>query len=86
MYTRGAGNIVRLNITLPEELAKELDEVAGPGQKSRFIAEALKRRVQEIRNQELRSLLEEGYKARRKEAASISKEFEAADLEGWDEY
>lgn len=80
------GNMVRLNITLPEELANQLEEVAGPGQKSRFIAETLRRRVQEIRGEALHKLLEEGYKARKEEASSLAKEFESVDLEGWDGY
>lgn len=78
--------VVRLNITLPEDLARQLDEVAGVRQKSRFITEALERRIREIREQELQDLLAEGYKAGREEGASLAREFEAADLEGWDEY
>lgn len=79
-------NTVRLNITLPAELSREMDRVAGPGKRSRFIAEALKQRIDKIRREELQNLLEEGYKAREKEGLIISKEFEQIDLEGWDEY
>ena len=31
-------------------------------------------------------MLEEGYRARKKEGLDIAKDFEPADLEGWDEY
>jgi len=79
-------NMVRLNITLPEELANQLEEVAGPGRKSRFIAETLQRRVKEIKERELQELLEEGYKARKEEGSSLAKEFESVDLEGWNGY
>ncbi len=79
-------NMVRLNITLPEDLANQLEEVAGPGQKSRFIAETLQRRVQEIKQRALQELLAEGYKARKEEASSLAKEFESVDLEGWNGY
>jgi metal-responsive CopG/Arc/MetJ family transcriptional regulator len=78
--------VVRLNITLPEELVRQLDEVAGSRQESRFIAEALRRRIREIRERELQYLLAEGYKARSKENASLAGEFEPVDLEGWDDY
>jgi len=80
------GNMVRLNITLPDDLARQVDEVAGPGRKSRFIAETLKRRLQEIKDQELQDVLAEGYQARSEEASSLAKEFEPVDLEGWDGY
>ena len=35
---------------------------------------------------ELEKLLAEGYQATEKESVAFAKEFEAADLEGWDEY
>ena len=77
---------VRLNITIPEEVARQLDSIVGTRGKSRFIAETLRNRIQEIAEQKLQQLLEEGYKARKKESQSIAKEFEPVDLEGWDEY
>ena len=77
---------VKLNITIPEELARQLDKLAGSRKKSRFIAEALRKRIGEIQEQELNQILEEGYKARKQESLSIAKEFEPVDLEGWDEY
>ena len=77
---------VRLNITIPEEVARQLDSIVGTRGKSRFIAETLRNRIQEIAEQKLQQLLEEGYKARKEESQSIAKEFESADLEGWDEY
>jgi metal-responsive CopG/Arc/MetJ family transcriptional regulator len=79
-------SVVRLNITIQEELARQLDKLVGPRKKSQFIAEALKQRIEEIQEEELNRILEEGYKARKQESLSIAKEFEAADVEGWDEY
>jgi len=77
---------VRLNITIPEELARQLEKLVGPRNKSHFIAEALKQRIGEIQEEELNKILEEGYKARKQESLSIAKDFEAVDVEGWDEY
>jgi metal-responsive CopG/Arc/MetJ family transcriptional regulator len=77
---------VRLNITLPADLVRELEEVAGSRKRSQFIANTLRQRIEEIRQAELETILEEGYRARAKEALAMVKEFEPADLEGWDEY
>ena len=77
---------VKVNITIPEELARQLEKLAGSRKKSRFIAEALRKRIGEIQEQELNKILEEGYKSRRQESLSITKDFESVDLEGWDEY
>jgi metal-responsive CopG/Arc/MetJ family transcriptional regulator len=79
-------SVVRLNITIQEELARQLEKLVGPREKSHFIAEALKQRIEEIQEEELNKTLEEGYKARKQESLSIAKEFEAVDVEGWDEY
>ena len=78
--------VVRMNITIPQELAHQVDELTGPRKKSQFISEALKHRIEEIQHEKAQKALEEGYKARKEESRLITKEFEAADLEGWDEY
>ena len=79
-------SVVRLNITIQEELARQLNKLVGPRKKSHFISEALKQRIEEIQEEELNKILEEGYKARKQQSLSIAKEFEAVDVEGWDEY
>jgi metal-responsive CopG/Arc/MetJ family transcriptional regulator len=79
-------SVVRMNITLPEELAQQLNKLIGPRKKSHFITETLKERIERIQDEELQKMLEEGYKVRKKEGQSIAEEFESADLEGWDEY
>jgi CopG family transcriptional regulator / antitoxin EndoAI len=78
--------LIRMNITISEELAHKVDELTGPRKKSQFISEALKHRIEEIQHEKAQKALEEGYKARKEESHSITKEFQAADLEGWDEY
>jgi metal-responsive CopG/Arc/MetJ family transcriptional regulator len=79
-------NMVRLNITLPEDLVRQLDKLVGLRKKSRFITETLRQRIERIQNEELQKLLEEGYKATNEESLAITKEFNSIDLEGWDEY
>jgi CopG family transcriptional regulator/antitoxin EndoAI len=78
--------IVRLNITMPKDLAQALNRVVGPRKRSQFIVEAVKQRIEQKEKEELEKILEEGYRAVAKESAAISKEFEVADLEGWHEY
>ena len=79
-------SVVRMNIIIPEELARQLDKLVGRKKKSRFIAETLKQRIEKIQHEELQKTLEEGYKARKEESLAVAKEFELVDLEGWDEY
>ena len=77
---------VRLNITLPKELVRSLDKLAGPRKRSRFIAEALENQIKQYEKKKLEKLLAEGYRATEKEDVAFAREFEAVDLEGWDEY
>ena len=79
-------DVVRLNITLPREVAESLNLLAEPRKRSLFIAEAIVERIERTRKARLAKDLEEGYQASRKESLALSREFEMADLEGWDEY
>ena len=79
-------NMVRMNITIPEDLARQLDQLVDSRKKSRFITETLKERVKKIEKDKLQKMLEEGYKRRKEESLSISRDFESIDLKGWDEY
>ncbi len=79
-------DVVRMNITLPKEVAESLNRMAGAGKRSRFITEAIVDRIERKKKEALELALEEGYRANRKQALAISKEFETVDLEGWDEY
>jgi metal-responsive CopG/Arc/MetJ family transcriptional regulator len=79
-------NTVRLNITLPKDIAAKLDSLAGSKGKSSFIAECIQQRISQIEQQKLRNLLKEGYQSTKAESLALVKEFEPVDLEGWDEY
>ena len=41
--------LARTNLTLPEELMREVDEIAGPRGRSRYVAEAVAQRVKRDR-------------------------------------
>lgn len=77
---------IRMNVPVPEDLALEIERIAGRRKRSQFILDTLKRRVEEIRKEDLRARLVKGYQATREEDLEITNEFEASDLEGWDEY
>lgn len=76
----------RVNITLPEDVLKSLDSITEPRERSRFITTAIMEKIERRQKEELSLLLKEGYIERRQEALELSREFEAADLEGLDEY
>jgi len=70
----------RLNITLPDEVIREIKDLPN---KSRFIAEALKEKLERIEREKLDRLLVEGYKATKEEDKRIDKEWEKITLEDW---
>lgn len=73
--------MTRLNITLPDEIAKEL---ADRPNKSRFIAEVLKEKFDYENRKKLDHLLIEGYKSTSSDDKNIDVEWEKASLETWD--
>ncbi len=77
---------VRLNVTLPKGLVKAMNRVTEPRKRSRFIAEAIRQKIEQKEKEEMEKLLVEGYQAAAKESLVLTKEFENADLEGWDDY
>ena len=77
---------VRLNITLPMPLAKELKQITAPRKLSRFVSNAITREIKHLKEQKLKELLIEGYQATRKEGLELTREFEQLDIEDWDEY
>lgn len=79
-------NTVRLNITLPNNLATKMNSLIKPRQRSRFIADAVGQKISELEEFALQKQLEEGYKVRREESLKITKEFGNLDLRGCDEY
>ena len=50
--------LTRTNLTLPEDLLRQVDEIAGPRGRSRYVADAVAQRVKRDR---LRKAIEESY-------------------------
>ena len=72
--------MTRLNITLPDEIAKKIADIHN---KSRFIAEALKEKIERERKETIENLLWEGYKATSDEDAKLQANWERTGLEKW---
>jgi len=72
--------MTRLNITLPDEIAKK---IANKHNKSRFIAEALKEKIEREKQKQIEHLLLEGYNATSKEDARLQADWEKAGIERW---
>lgn len=79
-------NTIRMNITLPADVAEALARVAGPRKRSQFVAEAVQDKIDELASKRLQKTLKEGYLATKEEGKALAEEFAASDLEGWDEY
>jgi CopG family transcriptional regulator/antitoxin EndoAI len=77
---------VRLNITLPKDLVHLIDQMSGPRKRSLFIAEAVQLKVRQAKKEALEKKLAEGYRAGYNQSREMASEFEAIDLEGWDDY
>ncbi|MBW6487135.1 MAG: hypothetical protein K0B01_13395 [Syntrophobacterales bacterium] len=78
--------MARINVTLPKDVIESLNHVAGPRSRSRLIAESLREYIQKLKAAELEKQLEKGYRAAAAGNAAMTEEFEAVDLEGWDDY
>lgn len=73
--------MTRLNITLPDEIAKKL---TGIHNKSRFIAEVLKEKFKQEKQKKIEHLMIEGYKTTCHEDKELNDEWEQTSLEKWD--
>lgn len=74
-------NTVRINITLPFEVAKMLENVKN---KSAFIAEAIKERIEREEKASLVRELTEGYRTRKKEEKELSLDWDTTSGDGLD--
>lgn len=74
-------NTVRVNITLPSEIAEMLRNVKN---KSGFIAEAIRERIEREEKANLIRELSEGYRARKKEDNELALEWSTTSGDGID--
>ncbi len=73
---------VRMNVTLPEDVAETLKEMAGPRGQSSFVADSIRYYAKRIKRRKLLKELEEGYKAAAKEDQELNQEFDHTLMDG----
>ncbi len=75
--------VVRKNINFPEDLLREIDNLTKKSKTdfSKFVREATKEYVNNLKKEQLKKELEEGYKAKAKLNLKISEDFKYADGE-----
>jgi CopG family transcriptional regulator/antitoxin EndoAI len=76
----------RLNISLPEETIRLLDQVAAKGDRSHVIAEAVTRYVAEIGRARLRKLMKERAVKRADLDVEIAAEWASSDRDAWESH
>jgi hypothetical protein len=75
------GKTLKLNFTVPEDVASELRDRVVKSKRSAFVTEALRAHLQQIAKAKLQQDLIEGYRARYVEDAGIDREWQTATLE-----
>ena len=72
---------LKLNFTIPEDIAEALKARISKRKRSAFVAAAVLAKLKELEQEELGQALMEGYQARREEDAEINREWETSTLE-----
>ncbi len=76
---------LKVNFTIPEDVAAELRSRVSKRRRSAFVAAAVTQKLKELEEEQLRKELIEGYQATREEDMTINREWESATLEKWPE-
>ena len=76
---------LKLNFTIPQDVADTLKARINKRKRSAFVAAAVREKLKELEQEELRQNLIEGYRAMIDDSIEIDRQFEAATLEDWPE-
>jgi hypothetical protein len=74
---------IKLNFTVPENVADALKARVSKRKRSAFVVEAVSEKLKALEQEQLRQLLVEGYQARQADDAELNREWEGATLEEW---
>ncbi len=74
---------LKLNFTVPEDVAEALKARVGKRKRSAFVAAAVLEKLKELEQEKLRQSLIEGYQARQAEDTEVNQEWENTTLEEW---
>ena len=72
--------MIRLNITMPEDLVEELRKVEN---KSQFISQALREKISKLKKNKIEKLLIEGYSQSARKDKKIIKDWDNTLTDGW---
>lgn len=74
---------LKINFTIPEDVAEALKSRVGKRKRSAFVVAAVADKLKELEEEQIRQSLVEGYQARQAEDAGVNQEWEGATLEEW---
>ena len=74
---------LKLNFTVPEDVADALKNHVDKRKRSAFVTAAVTEKLKRLEQEQLRQSLMEGYLARHTEDAGVNQEWEQASLEAW---
>ena len=74
---------LKMNFTVPEDIAEALRARVSRRKRSAFVAAAVLEKLKELEQEQLTLSLIEGYQARRAEDAEVNQEWEGSTLEEW---
>lgn len=74
---------LKLNFTVPQDVAELLRSRVSKRKRSNFVSTAVREKLQELEQEQLNQVLQEGYQARREEDIEINTEWEEPTLESW---
>lgn len=74
---------LKLNFTVPKDIAEALRSRVGKRKRSAFVAAAVLDKLKDLEQEQLAQALKEGYQARRAEDVEMNMEWEGPTLEGW---
>ena len=74
---------LKLNFTVPEDVAEALKACVSKRKRSAFVASAVLDKLKQLEQEQLRQSLVEGYQARRAEDTEVDQEWEGTTLEEW---
>ncbi|HSW58458.1 MAG TPA: hypothetical protein VLH15_08660 [Dehalococcoidales bacterium] len=75
--------VLKLNFTIPEDVATALKMHVSKRKRSAFVAAAVADKIKELEQEQLRRSLVEGYQARQVEDGDINQEWEEATVQKW---
>jgi hypothetical protein len=74
---------LKLNFTVPEDVAEALKSRIKKRKRSAFVAAAVVDSLKKLEEEQLKQSLVEGYQVRQAEDAEVNQEWEGATLEEW---